>query len=100
MAKAKLVKKKRRLKLEALATLILTISIFTFVGAKLVLKSYNYNLSNKSQEIQSNMNKLQEEVSSLESEVSTLQNRDSVLKAAEADGIKSNQDNVVVIGKE
>ena len=50
MAKAKIVKRKRRLRIEGLATLLLTLSIFGYFGAKFALKSYNITLQLKAQE--------------------------------------------------
>ena len=43
---------------------------------------------------------LKETVSSLENEVNKLENRERVLGMAEKDGIKTNQDQVVVMGDE
>ena len=51
MAKAKIVKRKRRLRIEGLATLLLTLSIFGYFGAKFALKSYNITLQLKAQAV-------------------------------------------------
>ena len=100
MAKARLINKKRRLRIEAIATILFMVSLFMFAGAKFLLKSYNYELALTSQGIQSDADKLKEDVAALESDISELQNRDRVLGMAESDGIKTNQDNVVIIGDE
>ena len=67
MAKAKIVKRKRRLRIEGLATLLLT---------------------------------LKEDVANLEADITKLEDRDRVLGMAEKEGIKTNQDNVVVVDKD
>ena len=58
MAKAKIVKRKRRLRIEGLATLLLTLSIFGYFGAKFALKSYNITLQLKAQESEQKANTL------------------------------------------
>lgn len=98
MAKAKLTnKKKGRFKIEALATLILTLSIFIYLGAIFGLKSYNVTLVSKSTSIQKELDAKKETVAQLKNEVTVLENRDRILGLAEKDGIKTNQDNVTVM---
>ena len=58
MAKAKIVKRKRRLRIEGLATLLLTLSIFGYFGAKFALRSYNITLQLKAQESEQKANTL------------------------------------------
>ena len=96
MAKAKIVKRKRRLRIEGLATLLLTLSIFGYFGAKFALKSYNM----KAQESEQKANTLKEDVANLEADITKLEDRDRVLGMAEKEGIKTNQDNVVVVDKD
>ena len=100
MAKAKLVKKKRRLKVEGIATILFTLAIFAYLGATFGLRSYNIVLQQQAQKIESKASTLKEAVANLENEVNTLQNHDRVLGMAEEDGIKTNQENVVTIGKD
>ena len=101
MAKAKVLKvKRRRFRVEAVATLLLTLAVFSFLGAKIFLSRDNYSLSCKKTEIETKMTSLKEEVASLESDVNELQNRDRVLSVAEKDNIKTNQDNVTVVGND
>lgn len=97
MAKAKLVKRKRRLRIEGIATLMLSLAICCYFGAKFGLKSYNMTLQLQAQETEQKANALKESVASLESEVTELQSRDRVVGMAEKEGIKTNQDNVVVV---
>ena len=100
MAKAKIVKRKRRLRIEGLATLLLTLSIFWYFGAKFALKSYNITLQLKAQESEQKANTLKEDVANLEADITKLEDRDRVLGMAEKEGIKTNQDNVVVVDKD
>lgn len=100
MAKAKLVKRKRKLKIQGVATLLFTIAIFSFMGAKFGLHSYNIVLQNQAQSIENKVGTLKDAVTNLEAEVTTLQNRDRVLGMAEEDGIKTNQEQVVSIDDE
>lgn len=100
MAKAKIVKRKKRIRVEGIATLLLTFGIFSYLGAKFFLQSYNYSLTCKKTEIVEKANSLQQEVAKLESEVNELQNRERVLAVAGEDNIKTNQENVTVVGNE
>lgn len=100
MAKAKIVKRKKRLRIEGLATLLLTLSIFGYFGAKFALKSYNITLQLKAQESERKANTLKEDVANLEADITKLEDRDRVLGMAEKEGIKTNQDNVVVVDKD
>ena len=100
MAKAKLVKRKKRFRVEGLATLLFTLAIVVYVGARIGLRSYNYNLSIEANKVEQKANTLKDSVGNLETEVNKLQNRDRVLGMAEKDGIKTNQDQVVVMGND
>ena len=98
MAKAKLVKRKRKLRIEGIAALLFTISAFAFMGAKFGLHSYNIVLQKESQQIKQQEQTLKEAVANLQNEVNTLQSRDRVLSMVEGEGISTNQ-NVVVVGE-
>lgn len=100
MAKAKIVKRKRRLRIEGVATLLLALSLFSYVSAKFFLRSYNITLQVKAQESEETANTLKTDVAQLEADINTLESRDRVLGMAEEDGIKTNQNNIVVIGED
>lgn len=97
MAKAKLVKRKKKLRVEGLATLLLTLAVCFYFGAKFGLKSYNMTLQLQAQKTEAKASALKENVASLQSEVTKLQSMDRVVGMAEKEGIKTNQDNVVVV---
>ena len=80
MAKAKIVKRKRRLRIEGLATLLLTLSIFGYFGAKFALKSYNITLQLKAQE--------SEDVANLEADITKLEDRTAYLEWLKKRGSK------------
>lgn len=100
MAKAKIVKRKKRIRVEGIATLLLTLGIFSYLGARFFLRSYNYSLANQKTEVVEKANGLQETVAKLESEVNELQSRERVLAMAGEDNIKTNQENVTVVGND
>ena len=47
---AKIVKRKRKLRVQALITLFFAFSIFAYIGSVTILRSYNYVLSQTAQE--------------------------------------------------
>lgn len=102
MAKAKLVKRKRkrRLRLEGVATLLFTISVVLYFGAKFGLKAYNNELQLKATNVAQEAASLKEEVSRLQNEVTQLQSRDRILSMVEDDDISVNQEQVVVMGEQ
>ena len=98
MAKAKLVKRKKRLRIDRLASMMMVLAICLFLGAKYGLQSYNYSLSLKKTQIEAKNKELSQAVAELQSEVTNLQSREHVLSVAEKDNIKTNQKNVTLIG--
>lgn len=100
MARAKLVKKKRKIRLDRIATLIAILSIATFVMARIGLRTYNYTLSIKAGEKDAVAKELKKTVSSLETEINKLEDRERVLAMIEDDGIKTNQNQVIILGDE
>lgn len=100
MAKAKLVKRKRRLRIEGVATLFFTLAIILYLGAKFPLKSYNNSLQKQATAIEQQVVDLRGEVGKLEDVLTNLQNRDRVVSMAEKKGLETNQDQVVIMGEE
>lgn len=97
---ARLVKRKRRLKIEGFATLFLTFAVVLFLLSTFALKSFNITLSQQSQDLATQQTELQQAVNNVKAEVEVLQNRDRVLAIAGEDGIKSNQNNVTIMSDE
>lgn len=98
MAKAKLVKRKKRLRIDRLASMMMVLAVCLFLGAKYGLQSYNYSLSLKKTQIEAKNKELSQAVADLQSEVTSLQSREHVLSVAEKDNIKTNQKNVTLVG--
>lgn len=97
---AKIVKKKRKLRIEAFATLFFFVSIFLYLGSMTALKSYNVLLSGKSEAMNSELSKTQEQVSTLENKVKELEDSTRIISMVEPEGIKANQDNVQLMDGE
>lgn len=97
---AKIIKKKRKLKLQAAASLLFFVSIFLYLGSVTVLKSYNVILSTQASVAGNEKSKLQEQVATLETTVKQLSDSDYIMKIAEANDLKSIQSNVKVLSGE
>ena len=101
MASAKLIKKKKRKMLfRGYVTIFFCISLITFVASRIALKSYNYGLSIQAGNAEQEVRELRKTVSSLETEIYKLQDRDRVMAVAEKEGIKTNQEQVIIIEEE
>lgn len=100
MHMAKIVKKKRKLRIEAFATLFFFVSIFLYIGSMTALKSYNVLLSSKAETMSSELSKTQEQVSTLENKVKELEDSSRIMAMVEGDGMKANQDNVQLMNGE
>ncbi len=97
---AKIVRKKRKLKIQALASLFFFLSLLLYLGSVTILKSYNYVLSGEVEEKESARADLQAEVANLEATVKQLSNYDYIVSIAEKAGIKANQSNVKILSGE
>jgi len=86
---AKIVRKKRKLKVQAVISLFFFLSVFTYLGSMTMLKSYNYVLSAQAETTQQEKEKLQEQVKELETAVKEMSNYDYIAQIAEKDGIKA-----------
>lgn len=97
-ARAKIIRKpKRRFRYEAFALLFCVISAAFYLWAMIGQKNLNYNLALQAQELQQKVTEKKEAVASLQSEVNALANRDRIVSMAAEDGIKTNQDQVVIL---
>ncbi|MEG0290537.1 MAG: cell division protein FtsL [Erysipelotrichaceae bacterium] len=94
---AKVIKNKRKVRVEAIAVLFFVISILLFLSSSLFLKSYNVSLSKEVSEMENVVAKKKDDVESLRLAVKTLENRDRVLSVAKEAGMEINQNNVVFV---
>lgn len=97
---AKIVKKKRRLKIEAMVSLFFLLSLFMYLGSALFLKSYNVILSADLNNKESELAKKNDEMESLRLAVKELEDRDRILAVANESGIVANQNNVVIVNED
>ena len=100
VAKAKIVKRKRRIRLEGIAGLLFVLAAVVYLGAKCGLKAYNQGLQKVATQAEEKVTALKNEVGKLEDEVINLQRRDRVVGMAEKKGLKTNQEQVVVMGED
>lgn len=91
---AKIIKKKRRVRIEAFATLFFFVSIFLYLGSITALKSYNVVLSAQSESTSAQVSDLSERVATLEADVKELSSSDRIIAIAAEDNIKAIQGNV------
>ena len=94
---AKTVKKKRKLRIQALASLCFFFSFVFYLGTMTFVKAYNYMLSTQVATIEADRNDLQAKVTNLENIVKEMSNYDYIASIAEKDGIKANQSNVKIL---
>lgn len=94
---AKTVKKKRKIRIQAVASLSFFFSFIIYLGSMTFIKAYNYVLSTQVAAIETECNDLQAQVSTLETAVKEMSNYDYIARIAEKDGIKANQSNVKIL---
>ena len=51
MAKIRVIKKKKKLRLDRIASVLFCIGIMMYLGARMVVRSYNYSLSIKAEDL-------------------------------------------------
>lgn len=94
---ARVVRKKRKLKLQGFATLFFMVSICLYLGAMFGLKSYNITLQAQAQDLAQQQTDLENNVKSAELDVKSLQNKETVTAIAAEDGITTNQGQVTIV---
>ncbi len=97
MAKARLIKRRRRVRIEGVVVLMLIISAGLYTMSKICLTSYNIVLSNEQQRSAAQLSDVQNDVNVLKADVNELQERSRVLAMVEEDGINTNQENIYVV---
>ena len=97
MAKARLIKRRRRIRIEGVLVLVLMISSGLYALSKICLASYNIVLSNERQQTAAQLSDVQNSVNVLKADVNELQERSRVLAMVEDDGINTNQENIYVV---
>lgn len=93
----KIVKKKKRIRIESLVAMIFAIASVSFVFSVTVLRSRNVLLTRQNEEIERTNDKLANDVANLEVEVKQLDNRERILEIAKGHGLSVNQDSIVSV---
>ena len=98
MAKARLIKVRRKVRIEGVLFLVFLVCLGIFTLAKTGLASYNIMSGGEQQRVAADKEEQRDAVRLLQTEVNELQERSRVLAAVKEDGIESNQENVYVVG--
>lgn len=93
----KVIKKKRKLRLEGVITLLLLVSIVAFLCSFTIVRSHNVLLAKQLNEEERALDKLTNDVDNLEVEVKQLDNRERILEIAKQQGLNVNQNSIVSV---
>lgn len=96
----KIVKKKKKFRIEGLISLVFVVSILAYFGSVTILRSHNVVLSKQETSLENSIDILENDVANLELEVKRLGNRDRIIQIAEEHGLKMNQENIVSVNNE
>ncbi len=94
---ARIVKKRKRLRIEGFAAMFLFVASALSLSSSLFLRTYNNSLSAQHQNISRQIETLRSENEELKTQVQSLSTRDRVTEIAQQEGMAQNQDNVVTI---
>ena len=94
---AKIVKRKRRLRLEALAAIMMTLALFLQMVSSLFINTKNTSLTMQIQRMNNEIASLKSENQNLNIEIQTLQNKERVYVIAKSAGLSFHEDNVVSV---
>lgn len=100
MARIVKTKKRRVIRLEAIATLLFTTAIIFTIMANLFLRNINTSLMINIQKMNNESASLRTENQNLTVTIQTLRNKDRIFKAAEEAGLSRNNNNIVSLGSE
>ena len=95
----KIVKKRKKLRIERLAILMLTLSAVLALASSLFLRSYNNALTMKVQRAENQIAALKIGNDAYRVAIQDLSNKERVLSIAEMEGLAMNQGNVVTISQ-
>ena len=97
---AKLVKrKKRRLAFVTKCSIVLTISLVSWLVVSILVGSINTSLTIEIQKMTNEVNSLKADNQQLNIEIQTLQNKDRIYTMASDAGLAQNQDNIISLNK-
>ena len=93
----RIVKKKKVLRIDRLAGVLLVLSLMLTMASSLFLRSYNNALTMKVQATQEEIAAIKAENDAYKVAIQDLSNKERVLSIAEMEGLAMNQGNVVTI---
>lgn len=93
----KIVKKKRKLRIEGIISLVFVLSILCYFGSVTILRSQNVVKQTQLGEIENDIELLDSDVSNLTLEVKQLDSRDRILEIAEKNGLTVRQEQIVSV---
>ena len=95
---AKIVKrKKRKLKIEGVAKLLLSFAIIAWLGTSLFVNTKNAELTVKIQKMNDELAALTQENQTLSFEIQTLESKDRIYEVAQTANMDQIQDNIISI---
>lgn len=95
---AKIVKrKKRKLRIEALAKLLLSVAIIAWVSTSLFVNTKNAELTVKIQKMNEELASLTQENQTLSFEIQTLESKDRIYEVAQTANMDQIKDNIISI---
>ena len=89
---AKLIRKKKKIKLDGLLSIVFTISLFLYLGSTTLLKSYNLSMNHNLQNIIDDNAMKQRDIESLKIELSKYTESNYLMAAVESNGSKATYD--------
>lgn len=99
---AKLVKKKKKLKIDGLLSLLFVFSLFAYLGSTTLLKSYNLYTNRKLYAIETENNEMQNDIHTLQLELAKYTDSNYLMSVFEKNGVDATYslDRIVDINNE
>lgn len=92
-------RKRRRLSFLSKCTIVLTISLLSWLSASILVGSINTNLTIEIQKMSYEVASLKADNQELNIEIQTLQNKDRIYTMAADAGLVQNQDNIISVNE-
>lgn len=92
-------RKRRRLSFLSKCTIVLTVSLLSWLSASILVGSINTNLTIEIQKMSYEVASLKADNQELNIEIQTLQNKDRIYTMAADAGLVQNQDNIISVNE-
>ena len=93
----KIVKKKRKLRIEGIISLVFVLSILSYFASVTILRSQNVVKQTQLSDVENDIEVLESDVANLTLEVKKLGSRDRILEIAERHGLSVRQEQIVSV---